>query len=163
MPLIVTLSLASPIQERFEALRRQWFPSGRNQVPAHITLFHALPDDEAEAARAIAQTGRTGFDLDITGLRLLGRGVAYTIAAPELNARRGAVARHFAGRLTRQDSAPFRPHITVQNKVEPDEARSLHAQLSAGFTPQRVRAAAIHLWRYLDGPWEELLTLDLHD
>jgi hypothetical protein len=46
--------------------------------------------------------------------------------------------------------------VTVQNKVTPDAARSLHAQLSAAFEPEPVTARGLGLWRYLGGPWEPL-------
>ncbi len=149
------------MQERFEALRRRWFPAERNLVPAHVTLFHALPDAVEEAAEALAAVGRESFDIEITGVRRLGRGVALDLASAELSRRRAAIARRFAGRLGRQDSAPFRPHVTVQNKVTPAEARALHASLSAGFERERAMAGAFHLWRYQCGPWEALMTVAL--
>jgi 2'-5' RNA ligase len=160
--LIVTLSLEASAQERFEGLRRRWFPADRNFVPAHATLFHALPGDAAlEAEAALRAEGSAAFMVDVTGLKKLGRGVAFTLSSPALSARRAAIARRFEGRLGRQDSAPFRPHITVQNKVSPQDAASLHTRLSAGFVPERVQAAGLHLWRYEDGPWAAVASVAL--
>ena len=33
-------------------------------------------------------------------------------------------------------------------------AGALHAELAAGFVPERTRAVALALWRYRGGPWE---------
>ena len=125
-------------------------------VPAHATLFHALPGEaEGEALGALLEIGAPGgFAVEVTGVRSLGRGVAFTLASETLAERRAMVARRFAGRLTRQDAQGWRPHVTVQNKVTAGEARALLASLSASFVPERVEAGAFHLWRYLGGPWE---------
>ena len=158
----MTLALEDSVQERFERLRREWFPAERNMVPAHATLFHALPAEAAiEAEAALRAGGTEAFAVDVTGVKKLGRGVAFTLSSPALSARRAAIARQFAGRLSRQDSAPFRPHITVQNKVGPEDAALLHARLSAAFVPERARAAALHLWRYEGGPWTAVASVRL--
>ena len=44
--------------------------------------------------------------------------------------------------------------MTVQNKVTPERARTLLAELAAGFAPYDVTATGLGLWRYLGGPWE---------
>ena len=125
-------------------------------VGAHVTLFHALPGEQLAAVRAeLARvTARPAFPVAVTGVRFLGRGVALDLAAPELLALRSAVARAFDPWLTRQDRQWSRPHVTVQNKVEPAVARSLHAELSAEFVPETVTARGLGLWHYRGGPWE---------
>jgi 2'-5' RNA ligase len=55
-----------------------------------------------------------------------------------------------------QDSQRFQPHVTIQNKVAPDEARALHRRLSAEFQPFTIRGEGLILWRYLGGPWERI-------
>ena len=66
---------------------------------------------------------------------------------------RKELAESFSPWLTRQDSSPYRPHITVQNKVEPDEARLLLETLQLEFEPFQIFAEGLLLWRYLGGPW----------
>jgi hypothetical protein len=44
--------------------------------------------------------------------------------------------------------------VTVQNKVEPEVARALHAELTAAFRPETALAAGFGLWHYRGGPWE---------
>ena len=58
--------------------------------------------------------------------------------------------------LTPQDAAGWRPHVTIQNKVSPAEARDLHALLSGAFRPRRVAIVGLAAWRYRGGPWEPL-------
>jgi 2'-5' RNA ligase len=155
-PLIVTAALESEAFETFQTLRGAHFPAHRNKTPAHVTLFHALPgEEEAGILKTLHHLcgGRRPMRLDVLAPQSLGRGVAYRLASPELSALRRSMADAFAGRLTRQDQAPFRPHITVQNKVEPGEARALLEQLQAGFEPFHILAEGVLVWRYLGGPW----------
>ncbi|MGY1594667.1 2'-5' RNA ligase family protein [Geodermatophilus sp. SYSU D00708] len=152
----MTLLLGSEAQERFDRLRAAHFPPERNHLAAHVTLFHALPGDQVDAVAAdlAAVVARPPFAVAVTGLRLLGRGVAYTLESPELAALRDRLAAAWEPWLTRQDRQRFAPHVTVQNKAEPRVARALRDRLAAQFTPERVRARGLGLWRYRGGPWE---------
>ena len=137
--------------------RRRYFPPERNQVPAHLTLFHALPGEEAAPiGRELAAMCRVQppFTLDATGLRPLGRGVAVALTSPELVTLRQRLAREWRDWLTPQDSAKIAPHVTVQNKVSPETARVTLAELQATFRRFTIRAEGLLLWRYLGGPWE---------
>ena len=156
-PLIVTLALHADDQARFERLRRLHFPAGRNMIPAHVTLFHHLPGQEIEAVWDAIEARCTmpPFSVTVPGLRFLGRGVAYALESSELTALRAGLAREWDGWLTPQDRQGWRPHVTIQNKAPPEEARALHANLQAAFAPFAVRAEGLDLWRYLGGPWEQ--------
>lgn len=156
-PLILTLGMDAASFGLFDALRRAHFPPERNFIPAHLTLFHHLPGergDDVAAALAAACAEEAPIDLAATGLRPLGRGVAFDLEAPRLLALRRRLAELWAPWLTAQDRAGFRPHVTVQNKVTPPEARALLERLRAGFAPFPVRGDGLLLWRYLGGPWE---------
>jgi hypothetical protein len=48
-PLILTLALDGEAFAFFDGLRRAHFPPERNVVPAHVTLFHALPGEQRPA------------------------------------------------------------------------------------------------------------------
>ena len=155
-PLIVTLLLDEEAQGRFDRLRAAHFPAERNHLRAHVTLFHALPGEHLpDVSRELAEVaGRAPFDVAVTGVRFLGRGVAIDLAAPELGALRTGLAGAFDPWLTRQDRQWSRPHVTVQNKVEPAVARSLYEDLSAAFVAETVIGRGLGLWHYLGGPWE---------
>jgi 2'-5' RNA ligase len=154
-PLIVTLLLDDAAQQRFDALRAAHFPPERNWLAAHVTLFHALPGEHRAAVgrELAAAAARPAFGLTVSGVRSLGRGVALDLVAPELIALRAGLADAFEPWLTRQDRQWSRPHVTVQNKVAPEAARALHAELTEGFRPETVTARGLGLWRYLGGPW----------
>ncbi len=154
-PLVVTLLLGEEAQRRFGDLRAAHFPVERNHLGAHVTLFHALPGEHLpEVARALAEAAdRPAFPVTVSGVRMLGRGVAFDLASAELTGLRDGLAAAFDPWLTRQDRQWSRPHVTVQNKVDPRVARALHAELSASFVPDDVPALGLGLWHYLGGPW----------
>ena len=154
--LILTLDLDLASAQHFEALRRAHFPPERNFFPAHVTLFHALPGEHEEAV--LDELGGLcaripPFAVRFPCLRRLGRGVAAEVAAPELLALHQQLAACWRPWLTRQDAQPFQPHLTIQNKVTPDEARALFEDLSATWTVPDGEASGLRLWHYLGGPW----------
>ena len=155
-PLILTLRLDSESQGRFDALRRAHFPPERNVLAAHVTLFHALPAAAVDAVRAdVADVARRApFDVPVVDARSLGRGVAFVLGSPALDALRADLAFRWVEHLTRQDAQGSRAHITVQNKVQPEVARALLARLRDQFVPWTARAEGLDLWRYAGGPWE---------
>ena len=156
-PFVLTVRLDAATQERFDALRRAHFPPGRTAVGAHVTVFHALPagGQTPDAVGAVlAELAPAPSVVAVTGVRSLGRGVAFTLEAPGVAVVRAALAREFAGRLTPQDAQPWRPHVTVQNKVTPAEARALLAELTSTFAPFTTTAEGLDLWHYRGGPWE---------
>ncbi|MDR7037718.1 MULTISPECIES: 2'-5' RNA ligase family protein [Methylobacterium] len=157
-PLILTLELDAETFARFDGLRRRHFPERLNHIPAHVTLFHHLPGpEERGVTETVAALVRTVAppEVAVTGLRFLGRGVAFNLESEALSGLRARLARAFEGHLTAQDRQGFRPHVTVQNKVEPEVARALQAGLEQDFRPFRFTAPGLILWRYLGGPWEE--------
>ena len=158
-PLIVTAALDEGAFAWFEDLRQSHFPRHRNQVPAHLTLFHALPGEEEpfimQTLEAACQHRRPQR-LDVRGPWSIGRGVAYRLASPELEELRNELAEVFSPWLTPQDRAPFRPHITIQNKADPGDARALLERLQLEFEPFDIVVEGFLVWRYLGGPWEAI-------
>jgi hypothetical protein len=157
-PLILTASFDDVTQVSLDRLRARYFPPERNQLPAHLTLFHALPGEALdEVLAAVAGVcDRAAPTAEVTGVRSLGRGAALVVDSPGLAGVRADLAGSFAGRLTRQDGQGFRPHLTVQNFVAPEVARSTVAELSGGFTPWPLGVTGLAVHRYLGGPWELL-------
>ena len=156
-PLIVSLRLDPASFARLDALRRAHFPLERNVLAAHLTLFHALPGAlEAEVAEALAEAARETppLPLSIASVRSLGGGAALSIEAPALLALQASIAARFAGHLTRQDAQGWRPHVTVQNKVDAETARRTVELLAEGFAPWPATGVGLDLWRYRGGPWE---------
>lgn len=158
-PLIVTLKLDEASFTQLNTLRQAHFPPERNYLPAHITLFHALPGAEKIAIRELltaASASNVPFQLEMPGLRFLGRGVAIEVRSEILLSLRARLAEQFRNWLTRQDSQGYRPHVTIQNKVLPDVARSLLHSMMPNWRPCQATAEGLLLWEYLGGPWRQV-------
>lgn len=157
-PIIVTAIFGERDFALLDGLRRTHFPPERNLVPAHLTLFHHLaPTLAGELKRRLAELARGGAPQAwLGGVVNLGRGVAFRVESPELEAIRAELAEAFAGVLVPQDRAGWRPHVTVQNKVEPAAVKALQAALVAGFVRRPLAIAGLASWWYRGGPWEPL-------
>jgi len=151
-PLILTLRMDKNSQDYFNMLRKEYFPPERNYLDAHLTLFHHLQDDE-QTIRAIKSIRNEIFDMQTSGLKFLGAGVAYSIESPDLRRIRSQIAEALQDQLIPQDKQGYRPHITIQNKVSVEEARTLFAALKAAFHPTTITTYGLDLWQYLGGPW----------
>ena len=156
--LIVTAEIAPRDLAWLDQLRRTYYPAERNRLPAHLTMFHALPpSSEGEVRRALSRRGSERLpQASIEGLMDLCGGVAFRIASTDLDRIRRELATDFHGLLSAQDAGGWRPHVTIQNKVAPKEARSLMSRLDAEFRPRPLAVSGLGLHRYLGGPWEEL-------
>jgi hypothetical protein len=156
--LIVTAELAPADLAWLDDMRRQFYPAERNQVPAHLTMFHALPPSlEEEARHRLARAAkRKQPRAVIAGLMDLGGGVAFRVVSDDLDTIRDELSEAFHGMLGAQDSGGWRPHVTIQNKVANRDARRLLEALQAGFQPRPLGISGLGLHRYLGGPWETL-------
>jgi len=157
-PLIVTALFGPGDDGWLQQLRQNHYPAGRNQVPAHLTLFHQLPPSLSDelSDRLAAATATPPPPATITAIMNLGQGTALCVESEALADIRADLADAFHGLLMPRDQAPWRPHVTIQNKVEPRIARALQQQLTATFEPRPLAIRALASWRYLDGPWERL-------
>ena len=156
--LIVTADLGGADLVRLDSLRRAHFPPERNQLTAHLTLFHALPPSlEGEVAAALRDEARgAALRATLSAPYSLGNGVAFRILSHELDELRERLAGRFHGSLSAQDAHGFRAHVTVQNKVEAKVARALLNELASAHRDRPLMIAALSLHRYLGGPWKSL-------
>ena len=152
-PLILTLRLLEKDQQFFNQLRKTYFPPERNYLNAHLSLFHQLEDNE-QTIKTLKHLQQKPFMLTVSGLMFLGFGVAYRVESAELNMLRGEITKILKDSLIPQDLQPYRPHITIQNKVSPQTAKKLKATLESTFQPFIIKAIGLDLWTYLGGPWE---------
>jgi hypothetical protein len=157
-PIIVSALLGEADFRRLDAERRAHFPPERNQLHAHLTLFHHLPPSVCTEllGRLRDETRSPPPKAKLSGLMMLGYGVAYRIDSPTLDSARSNLADAFQGMLTPQDQAQWRPHVTIQNKVKPAIAKALHAELSRSFAPQPLEIAGLAAYYYYNGPWEPI-------
>ncbi|NUQ17133.1 MAG: 2'-5' RNA ligase family protein [Sphingomonas sp.] len=156
--LIVTAEIAPTDFSWIEKLRRAHYPGERNQLPAHLTIFYALPPSaEGELRGRLSEVVRQRPPpASLAGLMDLGGGVAFRVVSPALDLIREELAYDLHGLLGAQDSSGWRPHITIQNKVAPKVARALKEQLERSFTPRPLAIAGLGLHRYLGGSWERI-------
>ncbi|KAA3438879.1 2'-5' RNA ligase family protein [Rufibacter hautae] len=157
-PLILTLTLDPEAAEFFTRLRSQHFPPERNYLQAHLTLFHHLPPTEKSIKDVLARVSEEQaiINLQVTDLMSLGRGVAYRINSGELQTMHRFLQEQWASFLIPQDKQKLRPHITIQNKVKPEEAKALEQNLRQTFQPFQIRGIGFTLWEYQGGPWQLL-------
>lgn len=154
--LIVTARFDPAAQDFFQAMRDRHFPPERNVVPAHCTLFHKLPGARRDELADIlaAHAGEAPLAAHCTDLMRFATGGAFRVESAGLSRLRAVVAERFEAVLTRQDSQPFRAHVTYQNKVDPKLARHTFAQVERAFEPFPCAVAAIEMWFWRGGPWE---------
>ncbi len=79
--------------------------------------------------------------------------MAFEIRSLELETLRANLFKAFGSWPGPQDRQKFKPHITVQNKVEKASADTLYDALRAGLEPRHITILGIDLWDYLGGPW----------
>lgn len=156
-PFIVTLKFDAATFALLDGLRRAHFPRERNFIPAHATLFHALPSEHEDLVRQTLQqvcVRAQVLELRFPRLHFMGKGVAAVLECPGLPPLRAQLARAWNEFLTPQDRQGHRPHVTIQNKVAPEAARALFERLDADWEPFSGSGEALLLWRYRGGPWE---------
>lgn len=153
-PLILTLELDPEAFDFFSELRDKHFPPERNFLKAHLTLFHQLPKAPfiANTLAALAQQ-QAPLSLRVADLMFFGRGVAYKLESDELQQLHRYLQKQYHRFLIAQDRQKLRPHITIQNKVTPQEARELESSLRQSFTPFEIQGSGFQLWEYQGGPW----------
>lgn len=157
-PYLITLGFDPATFDRLDALRQQYFPPERNQVPAHLSLFHQLPGDDHEAIDlAIDRVAGSHppVPLRFGGVKSTGKGIMLVTLAPGLAAIRNELAKAFDRHLTPQDRQPYHPHVMVMNKAERDEVDRAIRELQASWSPWTGMGDRLILWRYLGGPWSE--------
>ena len=159
-PLIVTAEFTAPDFAWLDGLRWAHSPAESNRVPAHLTMFQGLPPsavDEVKHQLALQAAGPAPR-ATLAGLMNLSNGVAFRVVSDELEAIREAIADHFHGLISGPDAAGWRPHVTIQNKVAPREAKALLDRLEREFRPTPLGIAGLSVHLYRGGPWETLGT-----
>jgi hypothetical protein len=157
-PLIVTADFAPDDFAWLEGLRRVHYSVERNRVPVHLTMFQGLPPSAIEEAKRqlVIHARSPAPRAMLASLMSLGSGVAFRVQSIELDSIRETLADHFHGLLSAPDALGWRPHVTIQNKVPPRQAKALLDQLERGFRPRPLGIAGLSLHRYCGGPWETL-------
>ncbi|STX52848.1 Uncharacterised protein [Legionella busanensis] len=155
MSFILTLEFNSTLQNFFEQQRRQHYPFHLNKVPAHVSVFHQLPEKyfvKINTKLNEITSDNVCVPVTISGIKFLGRGNAYSLDFDQtlfLQLRKA-----WSTWLISQDKQTWQPHVTIQNKVSIEEAKLLNQALYTQSIPLYGNIIGLNLWRYLDGPWE---------
>lgn len=161
--LILTAALDDKAFAHFDDLRQRYYPKERNVVPAHVTLFHALPTNHEPRIRDIlihfcdttpVLPGKA------TRPRKLNEGVAFELEAEELALLQFKLKEAFGGWCTAQDRLPYKPQVTIANHLPPAEARLLFETMQLRHSPFEVSFMGIEMWRYTGGPWQPIERID---
>ena len=154
-PIIVTALFGDEDFEWLDRQRCEYYPPERNLVRAHLTLFRHLPPSCAPELlhRLRNATLAPPPIAALDALVSLDTGVAYRVASDELAALRDELAEAFTGLLTPQDQTPWWPHVTIQNKVKPAEAKALLQSLWIGFKPRKLAIAGLAAYHYRERTW----------
>lgn len=157
---VLTLRMDEVSFTRLDVLRGRYFPRDINFLPAHITLFHALTDKQVSRL-LIARPGLPGKSIPLEFVRpaLIGRGVAIQVGRGALSDLHSRMIEALGHGLTRQDRQPFRPHVTIQNKVTRADAKATFSEVAKDFSPWPGHGVGLDVWRYLGGPWAPHLHL----
>ena len=155
-PLILTAKIADADLQPFDDLRQKHFPPDRNFLRAHLTMFHRLPgeyiDKIIENLQDFAKVHSA--TAEVSGIRHLGAGAAFTITSPELLEIHLRLKQVWRSWLGGQDMQKWQPHITIQNKVSRAVADATYQKLAIDFRPHSIEIVGLDLWRYMGGPWE---------
>jgi hypothetical protein len=157
---VITLRMDEVTFARLDVLRGRYFPPDINFLPAHLTLFHALTDEQVSRLR-VARPNPVGESIALQFVRptLIGRGVAIEVArGGVLDLHRRLIEAVGCG-LTRQDRRSFRPHVTIQNKVTRADAKAAFSAVGKDFSPWGGHGIGLDVWRYLAGRWAPHLYL----
>lgn len=161
-PFILTLAIEDTASQFFNEQRSLYFPPDRNFLQAHLTLFHYLPLSATELIRQLETIAadRPSFTIQVTDVVSLGKGTAYKLESKDMQALHKNLQQLWKPLLKPQDLQKLWPHITVQNKVTPQQAKDLLQQLQPSFQPFSFQATGLSLWEYLNGPWRFVKTVN---
>ncbi|WP_338090012.1 2'-5' RNA ligase family protein [Pontixanthobacter luteolus] len=160
-PFIITAELPDGLGKWATDLRTRHFPPERNYLSAHVTLFHALPPSaEGEIKRALASISAENAPVEarLDGIMPLGKGTALKLSSSGILHIWEELADRFHGLLIPQDQQKPRLHVTIQNKVDPSEAKALQQQLELQVEPRDFRFSGLSLHIYRGGPWDFVRT-----
>ncbi len=156
---ILTLTTTPSLHDSINALRKKYFPPQLNRTPAHLTLFHALPHSRLDSIISTLETlgaSTAPFTINTSAPFRMRRGVGVNVGVGADRAKRvhKELRDAWLEFLSEQDSGGWKPHWTVQNKVDSEEeAAGAYEEIRGDFKGAEGRATGMGLWRYERGRW----------
>ena len=153
--MIVTAILDKNIQNELNYLRSKYFPTERNYLDAHITLFHACPDRFLRDIKEIYSVEKA-FDFRLINPFFLGFGFAVEVDSIELRDIYLNLRNKFYDSLTAQDQRDKKLHVTIQNKVSGRDAKADFSKFKSTWCEINGSILGLSFYEYLDGPWRKI-------
>ncbi|KAF3006453.1 mannose-1-phosphate guanyltransferase [Curvularia kusanoi] len=158
---VLTLKLTDSLAKPMNSMREQYFPRRLNRTPAHLTLFHALPDSRFAALDSglsqLATSTRPFFVSTGKPFRMrLGIGINVGKGYNRMKQVHEELRSQWMPYLSEQDAGGWRPHWTVMNKVNEEKKVDEVFQAVEKEVTQNVQegqAIGLDLWRYDKGNW----------
>ncbi|KAL2071328.1 hypothetical protein VTL71DRAFT_12563 [Oculimacula yallundae] len=158
---VLTFSLTDSLATPMNSLRERYFPARLNRTPAHLTLFHALPDSRFtgidDALSRMCAGTKPFFVSSGKPFRMrLGIGVNVGKGFNRLNQVHEDLRSQWMPHLSEQDRGRWKPHWTVMNKVNEEErVDKAFQEVEKEITQHGLEGQAIglDLWCYDRGNW----------
>ncbi|KAJ4991991.1 hypothetical protein SVAN01_02586 [Stagonosporopsis vannaccii] len=158
---VLTLKLTDSLAKPMNSIREQYFPKRLNRTPAHLTLFHALPDSRFEAIDGgLSQLSGSTKPFFVSAgkpFRMrLGVGVNVGKGYNKMKQVHEELRSQWMPHLSEQDQGGWKPHWTVMNKVNEEKKVTEAFQAVEKEMLQNVwegQAIGLDLWRYDKGNW----------
>lgn len=154
---VLTLNTTPSLHKPVTALREKHFPAHLNRTPAHLTMFHALPGSHMPSIVAAIEKecqDLAPFRLTTGSLFRMRRGVGINTGQGAQPARllHQGLQKRWVDVLSEQDRQAWRPHWTIQNKVN-DAAvvEETMREVEQDFQGAEGVAEGCVLWRYERG------------
>ncbi|OJD32000.1 rna ligase cyclic nucleotide phosphodiesterase [Diplodia corticola] len=154
---VLTLSTTASLSKPLTVLRDKHFPIHLNHTAAHLTMFHALPGSEMTGVVAALEhhcRNTSPFRLTTGAPFRMKRGVGIRVGQGSKAAQRvhEELQQRWADVLSAQDRESWRPHWTVQNKVDDEVvAEKTFDEVQREFQGAEGLAKGCTLWRYESG------------
>ena len=151
--LIVTLKIEANRQVFFEEKRKFYYPNYCNFVPAHLTYFHAAPNNELflNSLKAVADIQQILMETEC--ILPFNNGMAYAAKNDYLQRLHAVLQQNFIKDFSGKDRKIWKPHITIQNKVTTYKAKKNYQELSANFEPFTFKAEGFNVYEYANKKW----------
>ncbi|KAJ8118757.1 hypothetical protein OPT61_g324 [Boeremia exigua] len=158
---VLTLKLTDSLAKPMNKMREQYFPKRLNRTPAHLTLFHALPDSQFTAIDGglsqLSASTKPFFVSTGKPFRMrLGVGINVGKGYNRMKQVHENLRSYWMPHLSEQDQGGWKPHWTVMNKVNEEKKVVEAFQVVEKEMLQNVRegqAIGLDLWRYDKGNW----------
>lgn len=158
---VLTLKVTDALAKPMEEMRNRYFPKHLNRTGAHLTLFHALPESKMEVLdQGLAQMAGSVQPFAVSSGKPFrmrkGVGINVDEGYQTMKHVHGDLQSQWSSFLSEQDAGGFRPHWTVMNKVDDEQAvheafSTIRQELSE--RNQEGQAVGLDLWRYDRGNW----------